>query len=237
MAVMRLLEELVVHPLMSIYEQVFRAILQIAPGPGSAILLFSVIVNLLMLPVYRQMESANRRAAQSRKPMEQEIARIRAHYRGRERYYYIRTIHRQSGYHPISVVFSFGDLLLQMIVFATVFRFLSSQRSFVGSEFLAIGDLGRPDGLLAGVNLLPLLMTLLNVLSVLRYTSDSRGRRNALLLAATFLVLLYRSPAALVLYWTSNNAISLLRTVAEREVAALAPARLRSFVGRVAAQE
>lgn len=237
MSVSALLSLLFVQPLLLIYAQVFGAIQRFSPDAGWDVVAFSVVLNLCLLPVYYQMERAGKEGAVDRAALAAEVARMKAHYKGRERYFYVRTVHRVFRHRPITAVFRSGDLFLQILVFATVYRFLSTNGSLRGSSFLGIQDLGRPDGLLGGVNLLPIAMTLFNVASAILYGADRARRRNAFLLAALFLVLLYRSPAGLVLYWTSNNVFSLLRNLVERRLAPRLPGAARRAWARMREQE
>jgi hypothetical protein len=78
-------------------------------------------------------------------------------------------------------------------------------------SFLFIKNLGLQDNLMGGVNLLPILMTVINMLAVMCMTSFPKERRQGYSIAIFFLILLYMSPAGLVLYWTSNNLINLFR--------------------------
>lgn len=138
---------------------------------------------------------------------------MKTHFKGRERYFYVRAVHRQFHHHPIQSLLSSNELFLQLLVFFTVYHFLSQPDLLAGIPFGHINDLGRPDGLLAGINLLPLLMTAINAVSVLYYVRDPGKRLQAVSLAMVFLVLLYASPAGLVLYWTMNNFWSLIRNM------------------------
>lgn len=237
MSLIALLDNLLVQPLLLIYGAVLDWCFTVTPGPGWAIILFSILLNLVLLPVYYQMELAGRASLRLRTRMNAELARMKAHYKGRELFYYVRAVHRQYGYRPISVLYTSGDLYLQIAIFATVYRFISAQDALSGAPFFGIPDLGRPDGLLFGANLLPLVMTLLNIASALLYSVARAQRRNAFLLSAVFLVLLYPSPAGLVLYWTSNNAWSLLRNLAERELLRLLPPPVTRAIARLASQE
>jgi hypothetical protein len=78
-------------------------------------------------------------------------------------------------------------------------------------SFLFIKNLGLQDNLIGGVNLLPILMTLINMLAVMCMTSFPKERKQSYTVAVFFLILLYMSPAGLVLYWTWNNIINLFR--------------------------
>ncbi|MCU0689842.1 MAG: YidC/Oxa1 family membrane protein insertase [Polyangiaceae bacterium] len=237
MRLIDLLDSLFIQPLLRIYSVVFDATVTIAQGPGVGLIGFSVLLNLALLPVYYQMERAGRKGSERRDAMSKEIARIKAHYRGRERYFYIRTIHRQFGYRPISAVVSSSDLYLQILVFATVYRFLAAHPVLQHTSFFVIADLSRPDAILFGVNVLPILMTLINALSVVLYVEDKAKRRTGFLLAGLFLVLLYASPSGLVLYWTCNNAFSLVRNLVVRRLSRAIPSRWIDALSLAAKQE
>ena len=233
--ILALLDTIVLQPLMQIY----AGILSFVPaslGTGYRLIAFSVIVNLLLLPIYVQMERNSRGLHDLRQRVGRDVERMRRHFRGRERYFYVRAVHRQHGYHPMSALFGSADLFIQILVFATVFRFLSGLADLQGASFGPIADLSLPDGLLGGVNLLPLLMTAINGASVFAYVDDQRKRQQALALAALFLVLLYSSPSGLVLYWTANNCFSLVRNIVARWVVPRPPAGRMQTLSTIAQQ-
>jgi membrane protein insertase Oxa1/YidC/SpoIIIJ len=218
-----LLDTILLQPLLQIYALLFAAI-PTQFGAGPRLIAFSLIVNVLLLPVYLQMERSSRRLREVRERMGQDVARMRRYFRGRERYFYIRAVHRQYRYHPLSALFSSADLFIQILVFATVYRFLSSLGALKGASFGPIADLGAADGLLGGINLLPIVMTAINAASIFAYSSDRTRRQQALALAALFLALLYASPSGLVLYWTTNNLFSYLRNITGQRLMQRIPA-------------
>ncbi len=146
-----------------------------------------------------------------------ELESIRKHSRGWEKYYYTREVYRRFGYHPISALkVSFG-FLIQIPFFFSAYHLLSQFPAWQGSGFLLLDDLGAADGLIgfAGVslNLLPLVMTVINLASVHLYTAQMDRRENIQLwvLALFFLAIIYQSPSGLVIYWTINNLFSLAK--------------------------
>jgi membrane protein insertase Oxa1/YidC/SpoIIIJ len=205
-----LLQGLFVEPLMRIYGMIFAA-LPHGLGTGGRIVAFSVILNLILMPLYQQMEKRSRGTRALRQKVTQDVERMQRHFKGRERYFYIRAVYRQYGYHPLSHALGSADLAVQVVVFFTVFHFLSGLQALSGASFGPLHDLSRPDGLLGGVNLLPFVMTAVNIGATFAYTPERSRRVQALLLAGLFLVLLYNSPSGLVLYWTTNNLFSLVR--------------------------
>ena len=213
---LQFLDTLFLQPLMLLYELLFGAFVWLPVG--SRLVAFSVVLNLLLLPIYRQMELRFRSNAAMKEQVARDVARIKKHFRGRERYFYIRAVYRQHRYHPLSALLGSADLFVQILVFATVYRYLSGLEALAGEPYGPIADLSRPDGLLAGINLLPLLMTAINAVTVFFYVSNPAKRRQGWLLAGVFLVLLYRSPSGLVLYWTVNNLYSLVRTLLQQRM-------------------
>ena len=204
-------------------EAAMRLILERAYGItgdyGAALLLLSVAVNIVLLPLYHLAETwqeAERRIQNSIKP---KAAHIKAAFSGEERYMMLRTLYRQNGYHPLYAVrVSFG-LLIQVPFFFAAYHLLSHYTALQGVPFLIFGDLARPDGLLrvAGLtlNVMPLVMTMVNLASAHVYTRrlSAPEQRQLYGMAILFLVLLYTSPVALIYYWTLNNIFSLLKNI------------------------
>ena len=231
MSLISILDLLLLEPLERIYGWIFDGVYDWAGTPEAALVGLSIALNLVLLPIYYQMERAGRVSANRQAAMDKEVARMKANFEGRERYYYVKAVHRQFGYRPISAVFRSGDLFLQILVFATVFRYIADQ------PYALDGPLSQPDGALFGLNLLPILMTLASIASAIVYDADPKRRRQSFVLAALFLVLLYASPAALVLYWTSNSVFSLLRNLIKRGLASRPKGELSEQLARLAVQE
>lgn len=214
-----------IEPLMQIYALMFSA-LPVALGVGGRIVAFGVLLNLLLMPLYAQMELRSRATRALRARVAADVARMRKYFKGRELYFYIRAVHRQHRYRPLSQVLGSADLAVQILVFFTVFHFLSGFEPLRGASFGPLHDLSQPDRLLGGLNLMPFLMTAINLGSVFLYAQERTRRMQAIALAALFLVLLYNSPSGLVLYWTTNNLFSLVRNLLVRRSSGL-PVRLR----------
>jgi len=231
------LENLFVEPLMIVYSFVYHLPERwLGLDAGPQLIIFSVLLNLALMPLYRQMEQRSAVARSVRQRVASEVARMKRHFRGRERYFYIRAVYRNYRYHPISELLGSTDLLVQILVFFTVFHYLSGLDAVVGRPFRPIADLSRPDGLLWGVNLLPLLMTAINAASAYVYVEERSKRLQAWALAVLFLLLLYGSPAALVLYWTANNFFSLARNVLGRRIGARSMRSQLPTLARLTAQ-
>jgi YidC/Oxa1 family membrane protein insertase len=179
----------------------------------------SVSVTLLCLPLYAKAEYIQEKERAIRKKMTGRIASIKKHFKGDEQYMLLSMYYRENHYNPIMALRSSLSLLIQIPFFIAAYHFLSHQDALKGVSFLFIRDLGSPDQLLfigpRAINILPLLMTLINIVSSSIYTKGFTLQEKAQLygMAFVFLVLLYNSPSALVIYWTFNNIFSLIKNL------------------------
>jgi YidC/Oxa1 family membrane protein insertase len=182
---------------------------------GLAIVALSLAFNLALLPAYHLAEKVQNRERDIQRRMAPKIAEFKYAFEGEERYLMLRALYRQHGYHPVYALRGLLPLAIQIPFFIATYGLLSHYKPLAGEPFLMIADLGRPDHLLFGVNLLPVLMTALNMLAVHLYSRQlpRRERLQSHAIALIFLVLLYRSPAGLVIYWTVNNLISVFKSL------------------------
>jgi YidC/Oxa1 family membrane protein insertase len=156
------------------------------------------------------------------KRMKPDIENIRAVFSGDERFMRLGTYYRQNGYHPLYSLRSSISLVIQIPFFIAAYRFLSNFELLNGVSFGPVTDLAKPDSLFAvkniSVNILPIAMTLINYVSAFMYAKGfSKNDKIQLYgMAAVFLVLLYNSPAGMVLYWTGNNVFSLIKNIIQK---------------------
>ena len=210
---------LFIAPLESLMAVVLDVSYAVLDSHGWAVVALSLVVNTALLPIYAVAEGwqeDERRLRRKMIPKEQEIRFI---YTGRERYALLRTLQRQSGYTQLLPLRSSVGFLLQVPFFFAAYHLLSHAEYLRGVPFGFLTDLGSPDRLFTiggyDINLLPIIMTLVNLVSAFIYTKNLTIRDKIQLygLALVFLVALYQSPAALTLYWTLNNAYSLVKNM------------------------
>ena len=96
---------------------------------------------------------------------------------------------------------------------------LSKMPALQGQSFLFIKNMGVPDAVFHigsfPINVLPIAMTIINIVAGAIYCKGFPFKEKAQIygMALIFLVILYNSPAGLVLYWTMNNVFSLIKNV------------------------
>ena len=186
---------------------------------GIAVLGVSLTVTLLCLPLYIVAESWQETERSTQSKMKDGIARIKKAFKGDEQYMMLNTYYRQKHYHPIMALRSSFGILIQIPFFLAAYHTLSTLPDLMGRSFFFIRDMGKPDALFSigsfSVNILPITMTLINCISGAIYSKGHGFREKIQIygMAILFLVVLYQSPAGLVLYWTMNNIFSLVKNV------------------------
>ncbi|MBR2633976.1 MAG: YidC/Oxa1 family membrane protein insertase [Clostridia bacterium] len=214
-----MLETLLIGPLKLVFEILFHLALNVVQNPGFAIIILSLCMNFLVLPLYKRADAMQEEARDMENKLREGTAHIKKTFRGDERMMILQTYHRQNHYKPTDVFKGSVSLLLEIPFFMAAYQFLSHLEALNGVSFGPIADLGRPDGIITlfGIswNLLPILMTLINVISSAIYLKGFPLKTKIQLyaMALFFLFFLYTSPAGLVFYWTLNNVFSLVKNV------------------------
>jgi len=216
--VIDLLYTIFIYPITLILEFIFVFSENVFKETGLSIICVSAAVSIFCLPLYMAAEKWQEIERDTQKSLAPKAAKIRAAFRGDEQYMILSSYYRQNHYHPVYALRSSIGLLIQIPFFIAAYSYLSKLELLNGSSFSFIADLGKPDKLLpikGGINLLPVLMTLINIIAGAVYTRGFGLRDKVQLygMAIIFLVLLYNSPSGLVLYWSLNNVFSLLKTL------------------------
>jgi len=213
------LYNIVIFPLVKIIELNYLFIFRLFHNPVISLLGVSLSINVLTLPLYFCAEKWQNIERETQKRLSGKIARIKKVFSGDEQYMILSTYYRQNHYHPVYALRSSFSLLIQIPFFIAAYSFLVNYKILDGLSFWFIPDLSQSDNLLpGGFNILPLLMTLINIVSCAVYTGDFSIRDKIRLygIAVIFLVLLYNSPTGLVIYWTVNNIFSLFKNILQK---------------------
>lgn len=216
---MTFLYTLIIYPLYTIIEIAYTLVNKIAHNEGISVIGVSIAITLLCLPLYAVAEHWQEVERDKQNKMKSGLDRIKKAFSGDERYMMTTTFYKQNHYSPIMGLRSSFGLLIQIPFFLAAYTYLSHLPDLQGAGFLFIRDMGQPDTLFSigafTVNVLPVAMTLINCISGLIYSRGHGAREKVQIfgMAAIFLVILYNSPAGLVLYWTFNNIFSLVKNV------------------------
>lgn len=236
-----MLYKLILGPLELLFDVIYDWAMQLIHNPGLSIIFLSLAINLLVLPLYKRADAVQEEERETAKRLKPGIDHIKKVFKGDERVMILQTYYRQNNYKPYYALKGTLSLLLEIPFFIAAYNYLSHCSLIQGVSFGPIADLGAPDGLLKigglTINLLPVLMTVINIVSGAIYTKGMPLKSKIQLygMALIFLVLLYDSPAGLVFYWTLNNLFSLgknivwkIRPPKVREEKEVNPAKVRT---------
>jgi YidC/Oxa1 family membrane protein insertase len=202
----------------------------LVPSWGLAVMVLSLAVNILMLPLSRIADRFQQQVNETEARLAPELQRIKKNYKGEEQAAKILALYKTERVHPLYSLKSMMGVAVVIPVFIGAFDMLAENIHLLNTGFLWIADLSRPDDLFqlpfrlpffgAEFNLLPFLMTGLSVVASalhnpLALNAELRRKqvRNMLILAVAFFVLFYTFPAGMVLYWTTNNLISVTKSL------------------------
>lgn len=217
MDILHLLFQLFIEPLILLMEVLFRLSIKLTgEDVAMSIIPLSLAVNLLSLPLYMRADAIQQQNRALEQKMRPWLDHIKQAFHGDERFMMTQAYYRVCGYSPWFALRNSFSLLLQIPFFTAAYYMLSNTPYLDGVSLWPISNLSEPDGLIAiggfSLNVLPLLMTAINVKSGMVYlkgTTSKSYKVQFYLLALIFLVLLYNSPAGLVFYWILNQLFSL----------------------------
>ena len=219
MTFLSILDTLLIGPLKLVFEIVYETAYRLIEHPGLAIIFLSLAMNILVLPLYRRADAMQEKARDTEANLHDGASHIKRTFKGDVRMMILQTYYRQNHYKPTDALSGSVSLLLEIPFFIAAYQFLSHLDVLEGAALGPITDLSAPDGLLiiggVAVNLLPILMTVVNVISSTLYLQDFplKSKIQFYGIALFFLVFLYGSPSGLVFYWTLNNVFSLVKNI------------------------
>lgn len=219
MTFLEIIYTLFIGPLKLLFEFIFEIANRFTLHQGLSIIFLSLIMNILVLPLYRRADAMQEQARDIDAKLSDGVAHIKKTFSGDEKMMMLQTYYRQNNYKPTDALKGSVSLLLEIPFFIAAYQFLSHLESLKGVSLGPIADLSKPDGMLViggfTINLLPVIMTSVNIISSFLYLKGFPAKTKVQLygMALFFLVFLYGSPSGLVFYWTLNNVFSLVKTI------------------------
>lgn len=199
-------------PIESILETVFVILIGISNSYFLSLVLLAILVRLATKPLEKYASRAITTQAEIESVLAPQIDSIKHKHTAAQRHEAIKRLYARYAYHPVFTIRSLAGLGVQLPFFIAAYFMLSGYSQLNGIVIPVLGDLGKSDTLLFGsAHLMPFVMTLVNVLTLVTAPGFSRNKLvQGLFISLMFLVLLYGSPLALLIYWTTSNLFSLI---------------------------
>ncbi|MDD4035554.1 MAG: YidC/Oxa1 family membrane protein insertase [Candidatus Cloacimonetes bacterium] len=206
--------------MISLFRNLYLLLLSLTQNHILALLMLSAFTSLLMFILNWLFRVLPRREAELQKILTPQTREIREKYSGMQAQAELRKLYRRYRYHPILALRSALPLFFQLPFLFAAYHALNGLEELSGVSFWIINDLSQADAMVLGYNVLPFLMTGINLLTaLLSPTFRLKDKVQAFLIAVFFLALLYKAPAALLIYWTTNNLFFLFRVLGQRILA------------------
>ena len=197
---------------------------------GVSIMLLALIIKIFLYPLSTVAEKWQQEVNEIQAWLQPRLKNIKANYTGEEAHQKTLALYQEKGINPMYTVKSLAGLLIQIPIFIAVFDMLGESIMLKGQGFLWISDLSSPDYWIslpfiipyfgATLNLLPLLMTVVTVLSAYNFQDNhlqgelkKQQQIKLYIMAMAFFILFYTFPAGMVLYWTASNGMQFIKTL------------------------
>lgn len=220
-----MLYNIIILPIETIIDWVFTFCFNKLSSFGiiSCIIGVSIVINFLALPIYNLADKLQLKERETANRLAPYVKRIKTAFKGDEQFMMIQTYYKQNHYHPLYALRSSLSILIEIPFFIAAYHYLSHCDKLFGATFWIFKNLAKPDNLFSFslfnhiiyINILPVLMTLINIFSGIVYSKEAplREKIQIYVLALIFLCLLYNSPSGLVIYWILNNLFSLVKNI------------------------
>ena len=206
-------------PLIKIYKALYLFAFDITGNYGVALVLLSFFTFVVLYPFNKRAQQIQNKEHKIQSILAPQISEIKKQYSGREQYEQLQWLYRRYAYHPLYAVRSALGFVLQIPFLTAAYYMLSELAEIKGVSWGFIPNLGVPDHLLGGINLLPFVMTLVTVIYAFVMPEISKKERlQTIGIGAFFLLLLYTAPSALLIFWTCNLIWSLIDSVLSKKL-------------------
>lgn len=207
-----------------------NVIVMLVPHWGLAVMVLSVLVGLLMRPLSKIADRLQDQVHEVDARLAPTLADIKKNFKGAAQSEKILAMYKEEKVHPLYSLKSLMGVFVVIPVFIGAFDMLAENIHLSGETFLWISDLSHPDAFWAlpfqlpffggYLNLLPFIMTGFSFVAsklhshpAMDIAQQRKHARNLVFMSLGFLVLFYTFPAGMVLYWTTNNLISVVKTL------------------------
>ena len=164
---MEILHSIFIAPLSFFMQFVLEQVFTVIGEYGWSIILLSIIVNFLMIPLYKIADKLDQKERHIQAILQPKIAEIKKNTKGEERFKQISILYKEYRYHPIQSLRSSLGFFIQLPFFIAAYLLLINYDPFQGVAFGWIHDLSKPDQILnitgIHINVLPIIMTFVNL--------------------------------------------------------------------------
>lgn len=177
---------------------------------GAAIIILTIMIKVVFYPLTQK----SFKSMKQMQALQPQLAELKEKYKDNPRKMQQETMamYKKNKVNPLGGCF---PMLLQIPIFFALFTMLKSSIELRGANFLWIKDLTLPDKLITipgspvDINILPLVMGATMLWQQKLSTVDPSQQKMMNFMPIMFTVLFYGLPSGLVLYWLTNNVLTI----------------------------
>jgi YidC/Oxa1 family membrane protein insertase len=208
------------------------------PNYGVAIIILTILIRIIFWPLTHKSTENMKKMQEKMQVLQPLLADIKAKYKNNPKKLQEETLnlYRKHNINPAAYLGGCLPMLVQMPVFIAFFVVLRSAVELRFANFLWIHDLSAPENLLAGM--FPSPIGALNILPIVNAATifwqqkltptiatdpnqQAQQKMMLWLMPIMMLVMFYKMPSALVLYWTANQVIMIAQLLIQKKRAEL----------------
>ena len=188
--------------------EIFNLFFQLTGDYGISLFLLSISCSIIIYGLNSFFKRYQIKEIEIQKIINPQLELIKNEKEKEKKHLRIKALYKRYSYNPIYGFRLLIPFLIQLPFLFSAYFMLLNFDALEGVSFGIIEDLSSQDGLIYGINILPFLMTLVFVL--LAKTSlgiSQKEKKQSYIISLFFLLLLYKSPSALIVFWTINSLI------------------------------
>lgn len=198
-------------PIIWVMDKILQLFWSLTGSAGTSIILLSCFIALVSYPLRRWASKIEARVRDKKHIVDELVSSRAKNLKGESRFRIIEEVYTENKFHPVQSI-ALGISFLVMLPFLLSALFLLSDNpDLVDVPYIIIPDLSKPDGLAAGLNILPLIMTTTTMLDAkIRFSKDKAMLYRFCVISIVLFILVYLLSSALILYWIVSNFISMV---------------------------
>lgn len=203
--------DVVFAPIIWLMQLVLAFYVHLFASTGVAIILLSFTFALILLPLQIKAQRTEQRISEKMKAVDFEIRALKEELKGEKLFFATEKIYERNGYHPIQSVAMGTSLFVMLPILLSALLLFTNTEIITDKSFLFVDDLSKPDGFWGPVNVLPILMSGVSLVTAkLRFKGDKKSMVRFFIVSIVLMIIVYDLASGLILYWIGSNTISLL---------------------------
>jgi len=201
----------ILYPIIFLIEKYFFLINSFIVNPLASIVVMSLSISIIFFPILKVVRRFEDKKNIKAFAVEKKVKSLPNTLKGEARFREIEKIYLENHYHPIQNVYKGTSFYIILPIFISTYLFFLNNINFFDMNIFGVLNLSKPDKILFGFNLLPLLIFIINFLdSNYRNSGKLSGQKTYLAISFIICLLIYNMPSSMTVYWLTNSIFSLL---------------------------